>query len=258
MSDAFLALSRYVRGHRLIAVTGGGGKTSLMFFLARRLCENDAEDRRVITGTTTKICKPLLSETKELLIGPYDIKRIEAALSRTHHVTVGGYVKDGKMFGFAPDVFDLLLRSNVADFIVVEADGARKLPFKVYESHEPVVPPASSLQIVVVGAEVFVQPLSKENTFRFDLLKERHGVSEGEIPVGTIIDILDDPSEYLKSSPAKAKRLLVVNKCDLLREDAVKRLSARLVASLTRYDHLTLCSLEKEICYLHGDLRRIG
>ena len=51
--------------HRIICLVGAGGKTSLMFAMARELA---ASGNHVITSTTTKIFEPSDKETPFLLV----------------------------------------------------------------------------------------------------------------------------------------------------------------------------------------------
>ena len=49
----------------------------------------------------------------------------------------------------------------MADFVVVEADGAAGHPLKAHRPWEPVVPPCSGMTVCVVGASGIGQPASR-------------------------------------------------------------------------------------------------
>ena len=240
--DAIAGLVRCINAPALVSITGGGGKTTLMFALARAL---RARGERVIVTTTTKIFVPSEDEGGELLIGSPDVARLGEILRTGGILTLGSTIKDGKLIGLAPEAADELYASGVADCVIVESDGARGMPFKVYEPHEPVIPNRTTLHIAVVGAEIFKEPMSSANTFRADILSERWGIPENELlPFEFIIKLLESRSEYLKSSPQSAQRALMINKCDLLNSAEMTKLTDIFCRSLGSYDFLSLCSLK--------------
>ncbi len=131
----------------VLSVVGSGGKSTLVNELARELgCT-------VVIATSTHMLAP---EGCPLLLDPTELD-VEQALWYTRVVCVGtrapGAEGDaGKLC--APSLgFGTL--SVLADRVLVEADGARRLPHKAHAAHEPVVPAESSQTIQVVGASGF-------------------------------------------------------------------------------------------------------
>lgn len=122
------------------AIIGGGGKTTLLYALARELCEKS----RVIVCTTTHIFPPahlpcLVTDSAE---------EIRQALEKSRCVCVGSRSEQGKFS--APTVpFETLM--TLAPYVLVEADGAKHLPIKAHAPHEPVVPPQANQTILVLG-----------------------------------------------------------------------------------------------------------
>ena len=212
----FLIRDLKVEDYPLIAITGGGGKTSLMFELARLLKKKG----RVVATTTAKIAVPPGNWRGEFFIGSADaaMKKI-ASLPRCASAVTAKERKGDKLHGFTPSEIDEMHISGVADRIIVEADGSRKLPFKAYEAWEPPVPRLTALHFVVAGADVFIKPFGEDVAFRAPLLEERFGVRRGEIlSVGEAAKILSSVNEYLKNSPEQARRVLFINKAELLDE----------------------------------------
>lgn len=122
------------------AIIGSGGKTTLLYTLARELSRKGS----VLVATTTHIWKPehlpVASET-----GP-----VEGVLC------VGTPMENGKLT--APkQSFDEL--ENLADYVLVEADGSKGLPLKAHASHEPVIPGNARQVICVVGASGLGKPV---------------------------------------------------------------------------------------------------
>ena len=74
-------------------------------------------------------------------------------------LVVGREVADDKFTG--PEASDLNRLIRAADLTVIEGDGSRRLPFKVPAAHEPVVPEATDLLLIVVGLTALGRPLAE-------------------------------------------------------------------------------------------------
>ena len=135
-------------GPGVTALIGGGGKTTLMDTLAAELRRRGT----VIVTTSTHIRRP--ADYPVLTSG--DEKAVSAALARSGAVCVAAESVAGKLT--APALpFEAL--SALADFVLVEADGAKRLPLKAHAPHEPVIPPNTRQTIYVVGADGFGRPI---------------------------------------------------------------------------------------------------
>ena len=51
--------------------------------------------------------------------------------------------------------------ADLADFVLVEADGSRRRPLKAHALHEPVIPPCTRQVICVVGLSGLHRPVSE-------------------------------------------------------------------------------------------------
>ena len=124
------------------ALIGGGGKTTLMYTLAEELRRHGT----VIVTTSTHIQRP---EQYPVLTAADDVA---AALTAHGAVCVASESPEGKLCAPALS-FEAL--AALADFVLVEADGSRRLPIKVHAPHEPVIPANTRQTIYVVGADGF-------------------------------------------------------------------------------------------------------
>lgn len=241
------ALARHIPSPALVALTGAGGKTTLMFSLALHV----ALSRAVLTTTTTKIYPPS-SEEGELVLAPEHGGAWEERLRATRRLTLGAAVKKGKVLGLAPAFLDAVYERRVADCILVEADGAARLPFKAYADHEPVLPARTTLQIVVLGADVLLRPLADDNTFRLGLLAERYAIRPGtKLSVRELAFLLDHPQEYARCAVPGVPRLLVITRCGLFGEERtgeLARIVEELAGLLRTYDHVYCGSLPEDVC----------
>ena len=131
-------------GKGLTAVMGSGGKTSLLYELAEELRPYGT----VLLATTTHIMKPPqypFAATASALT---------AALAAHGAACAGSFTAEGKLT--APDFPGW---ETAADFVLVEADGSKRLPAKAHETWEPVLPPQRKRTVCVLGASAFGQPI---------------------------------------------------------------------------------------------------
>ena len=104
--------------HRgVISLVGAGGKTSLMFCLAKKLTESG---KTVLTTTTTKIFMPKPDQSPVTIIeGAVDelVKKSKSFLSRYSHFSAGSKqdLATGKLKGFTPDIIHQLWQENLFD-----------------------------------------------------------------------------------------------------------------------------------------------
>ena len=127
------------------ALIGGGGKTTLMYHLARELRERGT----VAVTTTTKIWPPTGIAVAQ------DPDTAREILAREGLVCLGVPSVQGKLVSPGFEGWDAL-----ADYTLVEADGSAGKPFKGHEKHEPVLPPRRNTTILVLGADGFGRPIS--------------------------------------------------------------------------------------------------
>ncbi|HWQ98084.1 MAG TPA: selenium cofactor biosynthesis protein YqeC [Clostridia bacterium] len=201
----------------ITALVGGGGKTTAMLRLARELAAGGA---RVIVTTTTHIFPPDGIPTGN----PGNADEITHALLLEPLLCLGKPAADGKLG--APDLpMDTL--ANLADYVLVEADGAKHLPLKAPAEHEPVIPPETRLVIAVAGLDGIGQPI-RDAAFRPELYAALCGKAETEpVTPRDIALVLAHESGQRKGVPANARFAVLLNKAD----DAGRRMSALAVAT---------------------------
>ena len=102
---------------------------------------------------------------------------VSAALSAHGAVCVGEPSAEGKL-GPPSLSFDALAR--LADYVLVEADGSRRLPLKAHAPHEPVIPANAQRVVLVVGADGFGKPI-RDVCHRSERYAALCGVSENAL-----------------------------------------------------------------------------
>lgn len=129
------------------AIIGSGGKTTLMLLLAQRL------PGRVIIGTTTKIYPPTQVPVFTEVSAP---EQIAAALQEHGKICVGTKLENGKLS--APQIAVETL-TQLADYVILEADGSKHLPLKAHLAFEPVIPACAKRRLLVVGMSGIGAPI---------------------------------------------------------------------------------------------------
>ena len=185
------------------AFVGGGGKTTLMLRLAREL----AACGRVLVTTTTHIWPP---EGMPVLLDPDD-GAVRAALEAANPVCVGVREETGKL---TPCRVAMTRLCELADYVLVEADGARGMPLKAPAAHEPVIPENAALVVAVAGLSGVGKPIVK-TVFRGALYAALLGCDEAHIVTPEdVARVLSGECGQYKGVPVGARFAVVLNQAD--------------------------------------------
>jgi probable selenium-dependent hydroxylase accessory protein YqeC len=208
----------------VVALVGGGGKTTAMFRLAREMVELGG---RVITTTTTHIF------AAQIALAPAHVsaadatrERVTAALAAHRHVLVIGATDPSTARAAGPSLDRFRdLRAWFPDVCILnEADGSRMRPFKAPAIHEPVIPEATTLVVPVVGADVFGEPLDADHVHRPELVGSLSGAPLGApITPEIVARVLGHPEGGRKGVPSGARVVALINKV----ENPAQRTAAR-------------------------------
>lgn len=200
----------------VVALTGAGGKTTIMFALARELM---VRGNKVIITTTTKIMAPSKSESPALVIAD----SLEKALKLTgeelqkHPMVIVGtnILQDGKLVGIPPEWVEQLKRIAGVNNVLVEADGAAGKPFKAPREYEPIITQDTNLVLSVVGIDALDRELIEINVHRVDRVTALTGLKRGEkITAEAIALVMLHPQGNIKGSPEGARIIPLINKVD--------------------------------------------
>lgn len=140
-----LASALELRSREFVSLVGGGGKTTALFALGDQLGPT------AILTTTTKMGRDRTGR-HEPLVDPSDGELVDA-IAAEGTVLVWRGIDGHRALGFAPETCDRWF--DLADHVVVEADGSRRRPFKAPIDHEPVVASRTTILIAAVGAAAF-------------------------------------------------------------------------------------------------------
>jgi molybdenum cofactor cytidylyltransferase len=173
----------------------------------------------VIVTTTTHIFPP---DGMETLTNAREAD-VRAALEKDGVVCVGTPSKQGKLS--APEL-PIHVLETLADYVLVEADGARRYPLKAPAMHEPVIPDYPDLVIAVAGLDG-VGKMMEETVFRPVLYAVLTGRSVRDIVrAEDVAEVLSHPNGQRKQVKKGMRFCVLLNKAD----DAQRRRSALEIA----------------------------
>lgn len=208
-----------IRPGEVISLTGGGGKTTLMFAIAKEL---SAPGGLVITTCTTKMYPPSDSDAPHLFISRDEDEIIDhiRRYGRTfRHMCLAREREDstGKLKGLEPEVVARLSNQEQVSYTIVEADGAAKRPLKAPDiRYEPVIPQNSSLVVPVAGMDGLGEKLEERVVFRAGIASRLTEIPLGEVVSPEMIaTLLIHPLGLTHGSPETAGIIPFLNKTDL-------------------------------------------
>ncbi len=209
----------------LVAIVGGGGKTTLMFALANAL------PGRVVTTTTTRIFAAQMKLSPEVVCFTVEdaegnegfalsasfAVNISSALDRFRQCLVVGEVMGEKARGVPPQLPGQLLARPEVDFVLVEADGSRMRPIKAPADHEPVIPPQTTLVIPVAGVDALDGRLAQV-AHRPERIAEivncQLSIENCELTPEMVAALITHPEGGLKGVPPGARVIPFINKVE--------------------------------------------
>lgn len=153
----------------ITAVIGSGGKTTLISVLAEELKEKGT----VIITTTTKI---MPSHKFENFLKS-DIEELKTILQNKRVICVAKKYNDIKLCSSNIEMEKLL---EIADYVLVEADGSKRLPLKAHIDFEPVIPKDTNKIISVVGLSGINRKI-KHSVHRAERFCEINNTNENQI-----------------------------------------------------------------------------
>ncbi|MDR3295410.1 MAG: putative selenium-dependent hydroxylase accessory protein YqeC [Clostridiales Family XIII bacterium] len=200
----------------IVTLSGGGGKTSIMFTLGAELARYGF---RVLVVTTTHIGVPKPGEADCLLMAG---ERELPALLDTFFSKGAGLVVAGtgmeesfRLCAVSPEFVCRIAGCGTVDFILIEADGAAMKPFKAPRSYEPVIPACTTLALTVAGLDALGLELDARHVHRPERIAALTGLREGErIGSDVMADVLCHPEGGRRNVPAGARWHPVINKVD--------------------------------------------
>jgi molybdenum cofactor cytidylyltransferase len=231
MDEGLVSLADAIsaRSSELVAFTGGGGKTSLMMALSEELSGG------VVMTTTTRLAlsqvrlisevirfrssqgddQPVQDSEMEVAAGHDELyRKISQSLSRSGVCLVVGEPSGDKVKGVPVDLPGRLFARDDIAYVLVEADGSRRLPTKAPGPHEPVIPPETTIVIPTAGIDAIGKPIS-EIAHRPEKVSVITGLEVDQpLTPEALARLTKDKNGGLKGVPKKARVVAFLNKVD--------------------------------------------
>jgi molybdenum cofactor cytidylyltransferase len=198
-----------VRRGDIISFVGAGGKTSTLVRLGQELAE---AGWRVLATTTTRIGADQLVMFPAAFTDDADKSTIATALNDHHFVCIYGGLQEDKAVAPPLPFIQAMREMFDADVVLIEADGARRLPLKFPRSHEPVHIPETTLVVSAASLAALGKPLHETHILNAAGIRERYGVADGTpVRSGVVAQILSDTQGGLKNVPSQVRVVTWLN-----------------------------------------------
>ena len=237
LADA-IGLDGGAQGCPVVSAVGAGGKTTTLHRLAEDFVR---QGQQAVVTTSTHILEEdepyfLRAAGGESLTDQLQLReaarafadQVREKLDRFGQVWTGSPAPGGKLCGL-PELFvEQIWKLNVP--VLVEADGARKMPMKVPAAHEPVIHSRTTHVLSVYGLDAVEEKL--ENVCFRKELAEKILKKNGTEPVTPedIALLAASPEAGRKGCPEQAAYTVVLNKAD----NAERRETALAICSLLK------------------------
>lgn len=153
-----------IKKNDVISITGSGGKTSLMFYLANILKKKGS----VLITTSTKIKVPEKDQVDEIFLSFDDYVKKDF---KNKIVGIGQKLEGiNKLKSIGENNLKTIAKDF--DYIIIEADGCRNLPLKFWKEYEPVVYDFTDKLIGIFSIKVYGKEISSDFIYNFDEFRE--------------------------------------------------------------------------------------
>lgn len=218
------------REKHVVSLCGGGGKTTLMYALAREA--NAAVPTALFT--TTHIFPP--SGEDIVLSVPFSEEECRAAWRAGKIAAAGNYLENERKFR-SPEEEAMRFLCREATAVIIEADGARRLPVKFPAAYEPVLRPETTHTVVVAGLSALGK-VPEEIVHRYALAIDSVDLSGGELTERQMAELLwtgygrYDPFFLLNQADTPERAVRGERICARLRELGARRAIAASLHSI--------------------------
>ncbi len=246
--NLYKALNIEKQQKEMICFIGGGGKTSSIFQLANELKQ---QGKSVLVTTTTAIYQPTPNQYDELVLWEINGKDFFRYGKVKSGITVigGTITAESKLLSPTVAVIETIFSEKLFDVILVEADGAKKLPIKAPAEHEPVIPRGTTKVVGVMGIEVLEDRIIQETVHRWELFcKITESNPCGKIDIDKIVKLILHREGTFRGVPVGCCKYLLINKVDnQQRKENALKIVRRLKGQATNLKGIIISSVIKQV-----------
>lgn len=160
-----------IKKNSVTGITGSGGKTSLMLYLAEEL----SKQGKVLVTTTTKIYEPDENIYEELFLTENE----KSFRGKGKNIFVLGLkIENGKLF--SPKEEDILKIKSQYDYILYEGDGSKQKFMKFWREDEPSFLSFTDTVIGVGNIKSLGLIFNEENVHRYNMYMDKNNKFYGK------------------------------------------------------------------------------
>ncbi|MGV8981249.1 selenium cofactor biosynthesis protein YqeC [Clostridium sp.] len=228
----------------ILSIVGAGGKTTMMFKLAQELRLGN----KILVTTTTKIYLPALDKYDFICTDKNNFLEYLSIKENGIYVLGLGINEENKILGLSLKDLDELV--PYFDYILVEADGAKKKQLKACNEFEPVIHWKTTKTIGIMDIHSLGMLINEENIHRSKIFCEITGSHDGEtVNLKHLTELILNPRGLFKE--AKGEKILYINKVENPNDLMLAKLLAAKIKlnPRTLIDNVIIGSLKNDIYY---------
>ena len=210
-----LRLDSPCASNQTISLVGAGGKSTVLFQLARQLQSS------IVTATSHLGVWQIPFADHHIIAN--DLTDLQN-MPRQGVVLVTGEIENDRTKPVSDIILGRLRENSKENNIplLIEADGSRQKPVKAPAAHEPPIPEFTETVIVLAGLASIDKPLTEEYVHRAEIFSQLSGLQIGKtITPQAIISMLTHPLGGLKNIPTTARRIALLNQADTPKLDSL-------------------------------------
>jgi probable selenium-dependent hydroxylase accessory protein YqeC len=211
--ELFNALELDEKNNNIISIVGAGGKTTTMYRLSKELKKLN---KKVLLTTTTVIYYPMIEEYDNLIIS----SNLEQLILESKKISRGtitiicnAFYNNNKLRGINREWVKPLYNQGEYDFLVIEADGAKRKSIKAPTWYEPVIADSSTLVVGCIGLDVIGKKINETQVHRANIFGKLVGKDIGDIiDYETVLKLVISRQGLFKDCKDHSKKIVILNK----------------------------------------------
>ncbi|TJX68878.1 putative selenium-dependent hydroxylase accessory protein YqeC [Soehngenia saccharolytica] len=188
----------------IISFVGAGGKTTTIEKLSKEL---SSLNKKVLVTTSTAMFNPNMDIYDIIFIGsfPEDYVPKDSSITFYADTSIGKKVKCLDL-----NNIDEIIKRDVFDYILIEADGSREKPIKAPNETEPVITNYTTKTVGVIGLDSLGKPI-QEICHRPEIFcKLTDKLIDDSVDINSITELVKSPLGLFKN--AVGEKILYINK----------------------------------------------
>ena len=187
-------------------ITGTGGKTTLLWYLA----DLARYRSRVIAGVTAKMRPPAEKIYEKLILDPEEYDPPSHA-EHTIQLVAAGMNDEGKLLGLSESEVRSL--KNPDTILLLESDGSRGNKLKMWYDHEPPVYDSADLTLGILPITALHETFTEDSTYNPEAFEKTMDIRRGEqVTKEVLAEMVLSREGMFRNSPGR--KVLIINQCD--------------------------------------------